>query len=259
MLPEMPEDLREAQALGISLFAGEAEGRLDAGPARRRSRERCSRSTISWTTCRASRARRCRILPVARIARTAGTLSSFDAGRGCPFQCSFCTIINVQGRKSRYRSPDDVEAIMRANLAQGVQPLLHHRRQLRPQPELGGDLRPADPSCAKTKACASRSFIQVDTLCHRIPALHRKGRAGRREARLHRAGEHQSRKASWRPRRSRTASPNTGRCCWPGSASAASPMPATSSASPATRRKPSCATSASSSANCRSICWSSSA
>ena len=45
---------------------------------------------------------------------------SFDAGRGCPFQCSFCTIINVQGRKSRYRTADDVEAIVRANAAQGV-------------------------------------------------------------------------------------------------------------------------------------------
>src|SRR5580658_7524984 len=29
MLPEMPADLKEAQALGVSLFAGEAEGRLD--------------------------------------------------------------------------------------------------------------------------------------------------------------------------------------------------------------------------------------
>ncbi|MEK7584788.1 MAG: radical SAM protein [Patescibacteria group bacterium] len=28
-----------------------------------------------------------------------------DSGRGCPFTCSFCTIINVQGRKSRYRDP----------------------------------------------------------------------------------------------------------------------------------------------------------
>src|SRR6202043_4160173 len=46
--------------------------------------------------------------------------SSFDAGRGCPFQCSFCTIINVQGRISRYRSADDVETIVRANAAQGV-------------------------------------------------------------------------------------------------------------------------------------------
>src|SRR5918997_2144866 len=31
MLPQMPDDMREAQALGISFFAGEAEhGRLDA-------------------------------------------------------------------------------------------------------------------------------------------------------------------------------------------------------------------------------------
>ncbi len=50
------------------------------------------------------------MLPAERIERTGGRLTSFDAGRGCPFQCSFCTIINVQGRKSRYRTADDVEA-----------------------------------------------------------------------------------------------------------------------------------------------------
>ena len=44
----------------------------------------------------------------------------FDAGRGCPFSCSFCTIINVQGRKSRARNADDVERLVRADLAQGV-------------------------------------------------------------------------------------------------------------------------------------------
>ena len=54
------------------------------------------------------------------VKRTAGTNTSFDAGRGCPFQCSFCTIINVQGRKSRYRSPDDIEKIVRDNWAQGI-------------------------------------------------------------------------------------------------------------------------------------------
>ena len=46
--------------------------------------------------------------------------TSFDAGRGCPYQCSFCTIINVQGRKSRYRSADDVERLVRLNWAQGI-------------------------------------------------------------------------------------------------------------------------------------------
>jgi hypothetical protein len=30
-------------------------------------------------------------------------MGTIDAGRGCPFDCSFCTIINVQGRKMRHR------------------------------------------------------------------------------------------------------------------------------------------------------------
>src|ERR1041385_3721410 len=60
------------------------------------------------------------ILPQKIVKRTVGTLSSIDLGRGCPFMCSFCTIINVQGRKSRVRSADDVEQLVRANLAQGV-------------------------------------------------------------------------------------------------------------------------------------------
>src|SRR4029450_8946305 len=51
---------------------------------------------------------------------TSGSLSSVDLGRGCPYQCSFCTIINVQGRKSRFRSPDALEAIIRENHAQGI-------------------------------------------------------------------------------------------------------------------------------------------
>jgi len=53
--------------------------------------------------------------------------ASFDAGRGCPFQCSFCTIINVQGRKSRRRSPDDIEHSS-TPLGRGHSTLFHHRR-----------------------------------------------------------------------------------------------------------------------------------
>ena len=59
-------------------------------------------------------------LPRQFVSRTVGTNTSFDAGRGCPFQCSFGTIINVQGRKSRYRSADDIEVIVRQNWAQGI-------------------------------------------------------------------------------------------------------------------------------------------
>ena len=68
-------------------------------------------------------------LPKRYVERTLGSSASFDAGRGCPYQCCFCTIINVQGRKSRYRSADDVEHLVRLNWAQGITKVLHHRRQ----------------------------------------------------------------------------------------------------------------------------------
>ena len=64
-----------------------------------------------------------RTVPTARQGRDRQELtghSSFDLGRGCPFECSFCTIINVQGRKSRFRTPDDLEAIVRANAELGI-------------------------------------------------------------------------------------------------------------------------------------------
>lgn len=41
--------------------------------------------------------------------------ATIDAGRGCPFNCSFCTIINVQGRKMRYRSSEHILNQIRKN------------------------------------------------------------------------------------------------------------------------------------------------
>jgi radical SAM superfamily enzyme YgiQ (UPF0313 family) len=38
-----------------------------------------------------------------------------DTSRGCPFACSFCTIINVQGRKMRERSPESIAEMLRRN------------------------------------------------------------------------------------------------------------------------------------------------
>lgn len=38
-----------------------------------------------------------------------------DTSRGCPFACSFCTIINVQGRKMRERSPESITKMLRSN------------------------------------------------------------------------------------------------------------------------------------------------
>lgn len=47
-------------------------------------------------------------------------MATIDTSRGCPFNCSFCTIINVQGRKMRWRSPDWIAKKVRENWALGV-------------------------------------------------------------------------------------------------------------------------------------------
>ncbi len=48
------------------------------------------------------------------------SFATADTSRGCPFSCSFCTIINVQGRKMRERSPASIAAMMRRNLENGL-------------------------------------------------------------------------------------------------------------------------------------------
>ena len=118
------------------------------------------------------------VLPRAVVTRVAGHYTSFDAGRGCPFQCSFCTIINVQGRKSRYRTADDVEAIVRANAAQGVTRFFvtddNFARNRNWEPILDRliELR-------EVQGFKIRLLLQVDTLCHRIPGfIEKAARAG---------------------------------------------------------------------------------
>ncbi len=167
MLPQMPDDLKEAQALGISLFAGEAEDRLDI-VLRDAAEGRLKPLYDFMKDLPSIEAAPPPFLPAERIGRTGGRVTSFDAGRGCPFQCSFCTIINVQGRKSRFRSPDDVEQIVRANLAQGVRAFFITDDNL----ARNKNWEPIFDRLIAVRADTGVSFsiiIQVDTLCHRIP------------------------------------------------------------------------------------------
>ena len=119
MLPELPPELRDAMDLGITLFAGEAEGRLEE-LLRAADSGKLEPLYNFMNDLPRLEGEPAPYLPVDVVRRTMGVRTSFDAGRGCPFLCSFCTIINVQGRKSRARSPDDVERLVRANVAQGV-------------------------------------------------------------------------------------------------------------------------------------------
>ncbi len=178
MLKEKDPDVKRALDMGCSLFAGEAEqGRLegviqDALNGELKDIYNFMNDLPGMDGAVAPH------LPEPIVQRTFGSNTSFDAGRGCPYQCSFCTIINVQGRKSRFRSPDDVERIIRSNVDQGVYRFfitddnfarnsnweiifdrLIHLREVERVP--------------------FRCIIQVDTGCHKIPRfIEKAARAG---------------------------------------------------------------------------------
>lgn len=118
MLPDLPEELKVLREMGVTLFAGEAEGRMEG--LLRDALEGTMQPVYNFLgQLPELQGQPTPILP-REVARRYMFFAPFDCGRGCPFQCSFCTIINVQGRRSRFRDADDVERIVRANLAQGV-------------------------------------------------------------------------------------------------------------------------------------------
>lgn len=167
MLPQMPADLVAAQAMGISFFAGEAENFRLAEVLRD-----CWAGALKplynhMDNLPSLEGEPAPILPKKHVERTSGSLSSIDLGRGCPYQCSFCTIVNVQGRKSRFRSPADLEQIIRENYAQGIKRFFITDDNF---------ARNSHWEILFDKMIALRSegmklgfTIQVDTLCHKIP------------------------------------------------------------------------------------------
>src|SRR3954447_4426784 len=167
MLPGIQPDLQEALDLGITLYAGEAEGRFDE--VLRDAASGSLKPVYNYMNeLPGMEGQPPPMLPPERIALTGGRITSFDAGRGCPFQCSFCTIINVQGRKSRYRSADDVEALVRRNLDQGVDRFFVTDDNF----ARNRNWEPIFDRLIKLREEEKRSFrfvIQVDTLCHKIP------------------------------------------------------------------------------------------
>jgi Radical SAM superfamily len=177
MLPAITPELQEAMDLGIVLYGGEAEDGLegllrdaDSGALRPLYNHMSTLPNLAGVPLP--------YLPPERVARVAGRMTTFDAGRGCPFQCSFCTIINVQGRISRRRTADDVEAIIRCNAAHGVKSFFITDDNF---------ARNKDWEAIFDRLIALRErngfsiklTIQVDTLCHRIPRfIEKAARAG---------------------------------------------------------------------------------
>ena len=177
MLPETPAEIQDALNKGVTIFAGEAEEHLDE--VLRDAFEGKLKSVYNFLKDLPSlEGAPMPSLPYSKVRNNFGEYSSFDAGRGCPFQCSFCTIINVQGQKSRRRSPEDIAGLIRASYQQGIkrffitdddfarnkdwEPIFDKLIELREQEKLNVS-----------------STIQVDTQCHKIPRFIEKAkRAG---------------------------------------------------------------------------------
>ena len=167
MFDHVGPDLQEALDLGVTLFAGEAEGRIE-NIVRDAAANSLKPIYNYISDLPALEDAVIPFLPGNSVRKTIGNVTTFDAGRGCPFQCSFCTIINVQGRKSRRRSPDDVERILRLNFAQGIDRFFITDDNF----ARNKDWEPIFDRIIKLReedGMDVRFLIQVDTLCHKIP------------------------------------------------------------------------------------------
>jgi|WetSurMetagenome_2_1015567.scaffolds.fasta_scaffold52511_1 hypothetical protein len=107
------DDLTDAMSKGIVLVAGEVEGgRMsviveDVLKGRAQTLYNYLTPTPNLTD-----------LPIPYITKDefdnfASRFTTIDTGRGCVFNCDFCTIINVQGRIMRYRRPKQVVDFVR--------------------------------------------------------------------------------------------------------------------------------------------------
>jgi hypothetical protein len=111
----IPPEIQELMDLGVSVVAGEVEDTwVDI---LRDAREGQLKPLYNFLGCKPDLSAK----PVPRIhqrylrrfiARNYGTI---DCGRGCPYRCTFCTIINVQGRTMRFRSTETIIDAIRDN------------------------------------------------------------------------------------------------------------------------------------------------
>lgn len=169
MLENLPLELQAAKDEGISLFAGELEGGrfdkllsdcwlgkleplynyLHAVPS-------ISEAPLPYYTDE---------MIINSMSRTA----SIDLGRGCPFECNFCCIINVQGRKSRSRRAADLETYVKDLCNRGAKALFitddNFARNSRWEEHLDCLIH------LRSLGFKLLVAIQVDTRCYQIPGF----------------------------------------------------------------------------------------
>lgn len=115
MLPEPPQELRKLQEAGVTMVAGEVEYRWEtilkdalAGQLRPVYNYLNDKPDLSSVPMPVFPRNLLKSYAVKHFA-------TLDCSRGCPFKCSFCTVINVHGRAMRYRPVDSILRMIREN------------------------------------------------------------------------------------------------------------------------------------------------
>jgi hypothetical protein len=94
-------------------------------------------------------------------------MATIDTSRGCPYNCSFCTIINVQGRKMRFRSSTSVLTAIEENYAHGIRFYFFTDDNFARNPmwnEIFDGL-----IALRSRGVNVQFMMQTDTQAHRIP------------------------------------------------------------------------------------------
>lgn len=115
MLPQVPSEIQALMDAGVSVVAGEIEGRWGG------ILQEALAGTLRPVYNFLSQPPALQAAPLPRINRryvrrfVSSNFSTLDCGRGCPFNCSFCTVINVQGRAMRFRDAERLIQTIREN------------------------------------------------------------------------------------------------------------------------------------------------
>jgi len=167
MLPDMQPEIQQAMDSGITIVAGEVEVRwAELLKAAYESRLELLYNFVADKPDLVGTPGP--ILPNNTVRHYFNKQTSFDAGRGCPFKCSFCTIINIQGNTMRGRNADDIEKLVREQYAQGNKHIFITDDNFARHKEWESiadrliDLKENHGIRLSLK-------IQTDTACHKIP------------------------------------------------------------------------------------------
>ena len=171
MLNGTPPELRALLDLGVTLVAGEVETIWD------QILRDAAQDTLapSYNTLAAlpvlTNAPIPRLVPQTLQRFVHRHFGTIDASRGCPFSCSFCTIINVQGRSMRARAADRLAAAILDNYREnGTRDYFFTDDDFARNPRWK-EIFAALIHLRESEGLPLRFLMQTDLLAHRIPGF----------------------------------------------------------------------------------------